>query len=63
MFFKWGTLCYRQPARILGAGIGIALVCSTGLFWLHFTTDPVDLWSAPGSRARVEKQFFDTSFG
>ena len=26
------------------------------------TTDPVDLWAAPHSRARIEKDYFDENF-
>ncbi len=27
------------------------------------TTDPVDLWASPNSRARQEKAYFDEKFG
>ena len=37
--------------------------CSSGLVFIQVTTDPVDLWSAPGSQARLEKEYFDTHFG
>lgn len=30
---------------------------------MEITTDPVELWAAPHSRARSEKDFFDNTFG
>lgn len=35
---------------------------AAGLMSLQLTTDPVELWSAPNSRARQEKDFHDTHF-
>ena len=29
---------------------------------LEVTTDPVELWSSPNSRARVEKEYYDSHF-
>lgn len=37
-------------------------VLSVGLKDIKLTTDPVELWSAPNSRARQEKEFHDTYF-
>ena len=34
-----------------------------GLRSLHVTTNPVELWASPDSRARVERKFFDSHFG
>lgn len=34
-----------------------------GLRSLHVTTNPVELWASPHSRARVERKFFDSNFG
>lgn len=36
---------------------------ASGLRFIELTTDPVELWSAPNSRARKEKDFHDTHFG
>lgn len=40
----------------------IVAVFSAGLKSIELTTDPVELWSAPSSRARQEKEFHDTYF-
>ncbi|XP_017769241.1 PREDICTED: Niemann-Pick C1 protein-like [Nicrophorus vespilloides] len=33
-----------------------------GAFDLKVTTNPVEIWAAPGSRSRIEKDYFDTNF-
>lgn len=33
-----------------------------GVKYLIITTDPVELWAAPTSDSRIERQFFDTNF-
>uniref|UniRef100_A0A3B3XRH6 SSD domain-containing protein n=1 Tax=Poecilia mexicana TaxID=48701 RepID=A0A3B3XRH6_9TELE len=40
----------------------IVVVFSVGLKSIKLTTDPVELWSAPNSRARQEKDFHDKHF-
>lgn len=37
-------------------------VLAAGLMSVELTTDPVQLWSAPNSRAREEKDFHDAHF-
>lgn len=36
---------------------------SVGVFFMKITTDPVELWAAPHSRSRAEKDYFDDKFG
>lgn len=33
-----------------------------GLIYLKVITNPVEIWAAPHSRSRQEKDFFDTNF-
>lgn len=33
-----------------------------GIKYLNITTNPVELWAAPNSRARLEREFFDSKF-
>lgn len=40
----------------------IVAIFSAGLKSIELTTDPVELWSAPNSRARQEKDFHDKHF-
>ncbi|KHN80510.1 Niemann-Pick C1 protein [Toxocara canis] len=63
MCAHYGQLCTRRPLTVFGFGILVAVLCSSGMFFVRFTTDPVELWSCRGSRARTEKNFFDSKFG
>uniref|UniRef100_A0A8C5X4I0 NPC1 like intracellular cholesterol transporter 1 n=1 Tax=Malurus cyaneus samueli TaxID=2593467 RepID=A0A8C5X4I0_9PASS len=51
----------RGPCLLVAAAVAGGL--SAGLVRLQLTTDPVELWSAPASRARQEKAFHDRHFG
>ena len=57
--------CSRKPLIFILPlfGIVLALGLSVGIL-THFQamTDPVSLWSAPNSRARTEKEFYDKNF-
>lgn len=33
-----------------------------GIKYMKVTTDPVELWAAPNSRARLEREYFDSHF-
>ncbi|VDN39285.1 unnamed protein product [Gongylonema pulchrum] len=59
----YGQLCAKRPLTVFTFGMLTALLCSSGLFFVRFTTDPVELWSSRTSRARSEKTFFDSKFG
>ncbi|VDK19026.1 unnamed protein product, partial [Anisakis simplex] len=63
MCAHYGQLCTRRPLTVFAFGLFVAMLCSTGLFFVRFTTDPVELWSCRTSRARIEKNFFDSKFG
>ena len=62
-FYLWGRFCAQYWYLVLLGVILIAAALSCGVFFLKITTDPVKLWSAPDSRARVEKDYFDDHFG
>lgn len=59
----WGLVCYRHPYLVFFYGVAVAAICGGGFKFLDVTTDPVELWSSPSSRARVEKDYFDEHFG
>ncbi|XP_075414452.1 NPC1-like intracellular cholesterol transporter 1 [Tenrec ecaudatus] len=63
LFQTWGTWVASWPLTILGVSIAVVLALSGGLAFMELTTDPVDLWSAPNSQARREKEFHDQHFG
>ncbi|XP_074041077.1 NPC intracellular cholesterol transporter 1 isoform X2 [Leptinotarsa decemlineata] len=61
-FEKWGTFCAEKPWLILFLGACFVIGLSHGMKYLKVTTDPVELWSSPVSRSRIEKEFFDSHF-
>ncbi len=61
-FSVWGRFCARHPAVILILGALVCAACIAGIAFFKVTTDPVELWSAPGSRARREREYFNTHF-
>ncbi|XP_029017479.1 NPC1-like intracellular cholesterol transporter 1 isoform X2 [Betta splendens] len=61
-FERWGTLIASYPLTVILVSLAIVAVFSAGLKSIELTTDPVELWSAPNSRARREKDFHDTYF-
>ena len=63
LFYKWGLLASRFSFVVIPA---VLIVCAgfvAGVYFFEVTTDPVELWSAPNSRAREEKDYFDQNFG
>lgn len=61
-FTRWGTYCAENPWRILLLGCVCVASMSYGIKYLNVTTDPVELWAAPDSRSRVEREYFDAHF-
>lgn len=63
LFYRWGIFATRAwfivlPVTLLAFG-GL----SVGIMKFTIVTDPVKLWSAPNSQARLEKNYFDQNFG
>lgn len=63
VFRRWGTFCAKNPVKIIVAGLVLGAVFSVGIVMFEVTTSPVKLWSAENSRARQEKNYFDSHFG
>ncbi|XP_040897817.1 NPC1-like intracellular cholesterol transporter 1 [Toxotes jaculatrix] len=61
-FQHWGTLMASYPLTVLLVSFVVVAAFSAGLKSIELTTDPVELWSAPNSRARQEKDFHDKHF-
>nr|XP_019965833.1 PREDICTED: Niemann-Pick C1 protein [Paralichthys olivaceus] len=62
-FCSWGSFCVQHPSVVILGSLIVVVASSGGLVYMHITTDPVDLWSAPTSQARQEKDYFDKHFG
>uniref|UniRef100_A0A2K6FX77 NPC intracellular cholesterol transporter 1 n=1 Tax=Propithecus coquereli TaxID=379532 RepID=A0A2K6FX77_PROCO len=63
LFMQWGSFCIRNPGCVIFCSLVFIAACSSGLVFVRVTTNPVDLWSAPASQARLEKEYFDQHFG
>ncbi|XP_059468313.1 NPC intracellular cholesterol transporter 1 isoform X2 [Neocloeon triangulifer] len=61
-FVAWGRYCSRHPWFVLLLGITMIVGLSYGIKFINVTTDPVELWAAPESRSRIEREFFDSHF-
>ncbi|XP_041956873.1 NPC1-like intracellular cholesterol transporter 1 [Alosa sapidissima] len=62
-FFRaWGIMMAENPVKVLLACLVVVVVFAIGLYKIELTTDPVQLWSSPISRARREKDFHDQHF-
>ncbi|KFP51725.1 Niemann-Pick C1 protein, partial [Cathartes aura] len=62
-FTSWGAFCVRNPRPVILFSVVFIAMCCSGFVYVKATTNPVDLWSAPNSQARKEKEYFDTHFG
>ncbi|XP_074837673.1 NPC1-like intracellular cholesterol transporter 1 [Carettochelys insculpta] len=63
VFRRWGTVVAFHPIAVIGVSAVVVVVLSSGMVFVKLTTDPVELWSAPDSQARQEKDFYDQHFG
>lgn len=61
-FYAWGNFCARHSLIVPLISIFICIILSVGLCFFQVTSDPVELWSAPDSQARKEKNYFDKNF-
>lgn len=62
-FSRLGLLIANHPIATLLFSVVLVAILSGGLTMFKVTTNPIDLWSEPGSRARREKGYFDAHFG
>ncbi|XP_068130864.1 NPC1-like intracellular cholesterol transporter 1 [Hyperolius riggenbachi] len=62
-FRWWGTRIATYPKTVICVSLALVVVLSCGMALIKLTTDPVELWSSPNSRARQEKDFHDEHFG
>lgn len=62
-FANWGWLCARWPVTVIVTSLLAVAICCAGLAFFTIRTNPVELWSAPKSRARLEREQFNQEFG
>ena len=54
--------CANHPSFIIITSLIVCVALSAGISKFKVTTDPVELWSAPDSRAREKKAYFEEHF-
>lgn len=62
-FTKWGQWVARHPILVLMLFSWLLVGLGYGATKIIIVTDPVELWAAPHSRSRIEKDYFDSRFG
>lgn len=62
-FAAWGRFCATHTYTVIIVSVLGCVVLTAGISMFDVVTDPVELWSAPNSRARLEKNYFDNNFG
>ncbi len=63
VFYWWGKLMTRFWYIVIVAGLIVMGAFASGMYRFKVVTNTVELWSAPDSRARIEKNYFDENFG
>ncbi|XP_026674415.1 NPC intracellular cholesterol transporter 1 homolog 1b-like isoform X2 [Ceratina calcarata] len=62
IFIAWGRAFAKYPVVLLLVFLCIIIGLSYGITSLQVISNPTEIWAAPTSRARVEKDYFDTQF-
>ena len=52
----------QRPWVVLFFGFLFIVSLGHGINYMHLTTDPVELWASPSTRARIEREYFDSHF-
>lgn len=63
MFSKIGVFCADNPITIIMITSWLCFGMIFGALNIHLTANPLEIWSAPDSRSRLELNYFNTRFG
>lgn len=61
-FIRFLTVFAKYPIIFLLVFVYIIVRLSFGIKYLSITSNPIEIWAAPTSRARIEKNYFDSHF-
>ncbi|XP_049876283.1 NPC intracellular cholesterol transporter 1 isoform X1 [Pectinophora gossypiella] len=62
-FFQWwGVTMASRPWVVLFFGLCLVVALGHGMKYMQVTKNPVELWAAPNSRSRIEREYFDSHF-
>lgn len=59
---RWAQTVAEYPISTIILGFVFVILASLPIKNIRITTNPVELWSAPTSQARIQKNYFDTHF-
>ncbi|CAH1772331.1 unnamed protein product, partial [Owenia fusiformis] len=62
IFTRWGCMCAKYPIYTLVVGFICCAALIVGISLFKVTTNPVELWSSPDSRARQEMNYYEEHF-
>lgn len=62
IFEQLGATMAENRIKVLVVSLVAIITLSGGAFLLPVTTNPVEIWAAPHSRSRQEKNFYDDNF-
>lgn len=60
--YRWGRIAARYPLFVILSCVVICGALMFGIYFAEVVTDPVQLWSGPQSRTRLNKNYFDNTF-
>ena len=61
-FTNWATFAVSHPWTVIMCAVVVVGACCGGMYFFVLTSAPIDLWSAPQSQTRLEKNKFDATF-
>ena len=61
-FTSWARFSFSHPLIVIAGALIFIGACSGGMYFFVMTSAPIDLWSAPNSQTRIEKEKFDATF-
>ncbi|KAF6204978.1 hypothetical protein GE061_019145 [Apolygus lucorum] len=63
LFYHWGKTVASHPTLVLALASWFIVLTSYGINYMVITTDPIQIWAAPSSSSRIQKDYFDSTFG
>ncbi|KAJ8952599.1 hypothetical protein NQ318_004146 [Aromia moschata] len=63
IFRSIGKTMAEERIKVLIMCLLVIICLSSGVVLMQLTTDPIQIWAAPNSQSRLEKDYFDQNFG
>ena len=62
LLLRIAEISAKNPKLTITLVLAIVVILCGGISLLEITINPIKLWAAPNSRARVERRFFESTF-